>query len=389
MKKIFGIGFLLGPVLLLAGCSASSTPSASAPPSTAAPATSKPSVPATTAPAAPAATPAAAAPAAAVAPAAASPVTAASPVAAGPGAPEKTSLKLIQGSTPDFAQTALYKSIQYMKERYGVTAEISSVSDTDTATRAVIAGSADIVVNSLYYTVNAAKSGIGLKTIMVDSQSVTYLYMGAPEIKTLNDLVGKTVAYGKPGDISSTVVLACTKMSGIDPNQIKFVSMGGTSARLSALLAGQVQATVAQLAESLSAQQKGALNVLADCGKLIGTFLQTGVSSSDQWLAANPNLAQMYVDSYIDALRWATEDKEGYIALSKQIVPEMDDGLRSQSYDALKGVNLFAVNGGFTPETITKFINIGIETGAIEAPIPDTWYTVKYVDNYLARKGKR
>jgi sulfonate transport system substrate-binding protein len=307
---------------------------------------------------------------------------------AGPGEPESTTLRVVQGSDPDFTQVMLTKAIEYMQDDYGVTTEFVSVVDTDTATRSVIAGQQDIVVNSLYFGINANKQEIPLRTFMVDIQAVDYLMMSNPDVEAPEDLIGGTVGINKPGDLGATIADQCLKSVDIDPADVEFVQVGGTSARMSAVLAGQIMAAPAHAAESLNAQKEGALNILIDCGEAIGTFLQTGASATQDWLDANPNLAQMWTDSYIKACRWAADNKDEYIELSKEIIPDLDDEIRDSTYDFLLGAEVWGVNGGLTQESIDKLVTIGLDAGSIEEPVPDNWYTMAYIENYLARNGE-
>ncbi|MBX3030228.1 MAG: ABC transporter substrate-binding protein [Chloroflexi bacterium] len=304
----------------------------------------------------------------------------------GPGAPEKTTLKIVQGSDPDFTQVALTKAIETLNAQ-GITTEFASVVDTDTATRSVIAGQQDIVVNSLYFGINANQQGIPLRTFLADIQAVDYLLVSIPSVTDIMTLQGGTVGINKPGDLGATVADQCLKFANVDVTQVDYVQVGGTSARMSALLAGQIMAAPAHAAEALNAQKQGALNILADCGEIIGTFLQTGASTTQEWLDANPNLAQHFTDAYIDALRWAATDKEAYIELSKVVVPDLDDEIRDTTYDLLISQNVFAVDGGLTPESIQKLVDIGLDAAAITEPVSTEWYTMANVDSYLARRG--
>jgi ABC-type nitrate/sulfonate/bicarbonate transport system substrate-binding protein len=309
--------------------------------------------------------------------------------AAGPGTPEKTTLKIVQGSSPDFTQVALTKALDNLKAK-GITAEFQSVDDTDVATRAVIAGQADVVVNSLFFGINAVKEGIPLVTIMVDAQTLDYLLVSVPSVtdpKQLED--GGTVGINQPGDLGATVADQCLKFAEVDVTKVEFVSVGGTGARMAALIAGQIQAAPAHAAEALAAQREGGLNVLVDCGKQIGSFLQTGATVTEDFLAKNPNLSQHFVDAYLDAIRWAEDNKDEYIALSKTVVPDMPDDMRGPAYDVLKGAGLFAVNGGLTAESIKKLTDIGLDAKSIEAPLPDNWYTLDLIEDYVARNGER
>lgn len=330
----------------------------------------------------------AASPAATEAPAVtAAPAESAAPsTAAGPGAPEKTTLKVVQGSDPDFTQVGLTKAFEYLKDK-GIDVEFSSVVDTDTATRSVIAGQQDIVVNSLYFGVNANQQGIPLRTFMADITAVDYLLMSIPSVTDVKQLEGGTVGINKPGDLGATVADQCLKFSDVDVSKVEYVQVGGTSARMAALLAGQIDSAPAHAAEALNAQKEGGLNILVDCGEAIGTFLQTGASSTQEWLDANPNLAQHFTDAYIDAQRWAQTNKDEYIALSKEVVPDLDDQIRSDTYDLLVKQGVFGVDGGLNPDSIKKLIDIGLDSKSIEAPVPDDWYTMTNVDSYLERNG--
>ena len=356
--KIARAGVLLATAIVLAACSA-------------APA-------ATTAPTAP--------PASATAGASAS--APASQGAATPGAPESTTLRIVQGSSPDYTQIALTKAIEYLNER-GIETTFESVDDTDVATRAVIAGQADVVVNSLFFGINAAKEGIPLVTLMADAQTLDYLLVSVPDITEPSQLEnGGTMGINQPGDLGATVADQCLKFLEVDVTTVDFVQVGGTGARLAALLAGQIQASPAHAAEALAAVDEGGLNVLADCGQAIGSFLQTGATVDQGWLDANPNLAQHFVDAYIDALRWAEENKEEYMELSRTVLPEMPEEQRGPAYDVFKNVGLFAVNGGLSAESIQKLTDIGLDAGSIEEPVPDNWYTMELIENYLARNGE-
>lgn len=358
--KLTRIGSLLGTVILVAACSSGATPSS-------APASSAPEPTAVASDA---------------------PASVAPSEVAGPGAPEKAVLKVVQGSDPDFTQVGLSKAIEYMQAK-GVTVEFSSVVDTDTATRSVIAGQQDIVVNSLYFGINANKAGIPLRTFLVDIQAVDYLLMSIPDVTDIKTLEGGTVGINKPGDLGATIADQCLKFSDVDVTKVEYVQVGGTSARMSALIAGQIMAAPAHAAEALNGQKEGGLNILVDCGEAIGTFLQTGASSTQEWLDANPNLAQLWTDAYIDALRWSAENKDEYIALSKTVVPDLDDAIRDSTYDLLVKQKVFAVNGGLNVDAVKKLVDIGLDSASIEAPVPDDWYTLKYIESYLARNGEQ
>jgi ABC-type nitrate/sulfonate/bicarbonate transport system substrate-binding protein len=287
----------------------------------------------------------------------------------------------------------LTRAISTLNEQ-GIETTFESVDDTQVATNAVIAKQADIVVNSLFFGINAAKEGIPLVTVMVDAQTLDYLLVSLPTITEPGQVT--KMGINQPGDLGATVADQCLKFAGVDVATVEFVSVGGTGARMAALVAGAenpsaatIEAAPAHAAEALAAAEEGGLNVLVDCGDAIGSFLQTGATVEQSWLDANRPLAQAFVDAYIDALRWADDNKDAYIELSKEVVPDMPDEMRGPAYDVLHDVGLFATNGGLTPASIQKLTDIGVDAESIEEPVPDNWYTMDLIEDYLARNGER
>jgi ABC-type nitrate/sulfonate/bicarbonate transport system substrate-binding protein len=362
-------GALLATAFLIAACSgAAPTPAPTQAPATQAPATQAPAT---------------------EAPATAAPAT----EAPASGGLAGSKLRIVQGSSPDFTQIALTKAIQTLNDE-GIETTFQSVDDTQVATNAVIGHQADITVNSLFFGINAVKEGIPLVTIMVDAQTLDYLLVSLPTITDVNQV--KKMGINQPGDLGATVADQCLKFAGVDVSTVEFVSVGGTGARMAALVAGAenpsaatIDAAPAHAAEALAAAKEGGLKTLVDCGQAIGSFLQTGATVEAGWLADNKPLAQAFVDAYIDALRWAQDNKDEYIELSKEVIPDMPDEMRGPAYDVLHDAGLFAINGGLTPESIQKLTDIGLDSKSIEEPVPDNWYTMDLINDYLARNGTR
>jgi ABC-type nitrate/sulfonate/bicarbonate transport system substrate-binding protein len=334
-------------------------------------------------------TPAGATPAASTGP---QPSTGAEPTgAAGPGAPETTTLRVAFSGQPDFTQVANFRWLDELKAKHGIDAEPLIFEGTDPPFRAVISGDADMVVGQVPPGIKLVlEASEDLQMIGADVAASDYLLVSTSDINTPTDLYGKKVGTAGAGAVSDSLTLAALKRQGIDTSQIEFVQIGGTGARMAALLSNQVSAGAAHAAEGYDAVSKG-LNELLPIGEALGPYLFHGVWAKKTWLDANPNLAQIAIDEFMESVRWAAGNKDDYIAIAKTKVEGLSDDAMSKAYDLFLRIKLFAVNGGLEPATVDATIALEQEVGGLPADIPptDQWLNDTFVQSYLERNGSQ
>jgi NitT/TauT family transport system substrate-binding protein len=93
--------------------------------------------------------------------------------------------------------------------------------------------------------IEAINNGAPLRIIGSGVQSIAdLLWMakkGAP-LHSIEDLIGKKVAFTAPGSVTNMLILMSMKKKGIDPNAMKLVPVGGIGANVSAVLNNAVDA---------------------------------------------------------------------------------------------------------------------------------------------------
>ena len=325
------------------------------------------------------------------APPTAAPAASASAKPTPPGAPESTSLRIAHSGSDDFDSTNARYFINLLKAK-GFTVDYQNLSTADVALRTLVAGQADLYIGSLGTVARFTQAaGGGVKVIGNDIKATDYLLVSQSTIPNVAALAGKTVGINSPGDAGDTAARACLQSANFDLTKATFVQIGGTSARVAALVAGKIDAAPAHTAETLSALAKvSTLKILVNCGEAIGPILEHGLTASDGWLAKNPNAAQIAVDLWIDAARWAATNKAEFLALSKIVTPDLDDGIRGPTWDAFAKVGYYAKNGGMSDALLTGWDKLALLTREITTgTVPDhkLWIDQKYVNSYLARFG--
>ena len=225
-----------------------------------------------------------------------------------------------------FDDVSLSHWIQELKDQYGITLNLTGVDSADTSLRAVVSGAQDLAVaQSLTGLVNLVQqSGSDVKLIAADTYGSDYQIVSKSSINGVSDLAGKTEGISAPGDASELVSHLCLNNQGFDYPSLKIVRVGGTGARVAALLAGQIDIGAAHIADAKDAVAKsnGALKILFDCGKVVGNYPVTGMVARGEWLKQNPELAQVLVNTYVDSMRWAATNKDEYLKAATTWVPD-------------------------------------------------------------------
>ncbi len=170
----------------------------------------------------------------------------------------------------------------------------------------------------------AIMQGIGLKILMVfDSKPQFWLY-GAPEIKTLRDVKGKTVAIQTIGGASGHMTREILIKSGIDPQRDVKIQVIPLEGRLAALGTGSVAATVVNAPERTRANKLG-FNELASYGDHF-EYSSGGVAATDKMLAERPDFVRRFLAGTLQTFQWYKRNEKDAVKMFARFskVPEED-----------------------------------------------------------------
>ncbi|HVA23913.1 MAG TPA: ABC transporter substrate-binding protein [Chloroflexota bacterium] len=141
-----------------------------------------------------------------------------------------------------------------------------------------------------------------------------------PDIKSLADLKGKTLAVGTPASAASIVFELMVKSAGLDPKKdVKWIYAGTPAAEWAALQQGQVDGATLVWPFDIQAKQKG-FNLIGD-GKqmhLAGASLTVGAQRD--WVKSNGPLVQNFLKALTESSYLANTDKaKAEAAISKRL----------------------------------------------------------------------
>ena len=202
-----------------------------------------------------------------------------------------------------------------------------------TATQTLLSGQLHFS-SSAGTALSAALRGGLVKIVYTNMSRPTYrLVSNKPEIKTLQDLVGKKIAINTFGDTGHLATLLLFKKYGLDPKSFLFIAVRN-EARFPAFVSGSVDA--APLSPRDIAQVgplKG--HILADTTKEV-QLVWNGVAVSSKLLAENPLLVERFLRAVAKGREFARFYKEPTIAMIAKHTPSPLDVL-SLDYDTVLG----------------------------------------------------
>lgn len=164
----------------------------------------------------------------------------------------------------------------------------------------------------------AALAGAELRFVVGASLRSHWIILGRPELARVEDLKGKTIAYGRPGgadyDEGAAVMLRVFKMDvGRD---YKVLSFPGEPERIAAMVNGNIQAalvTVAQVPTAINLGMKVLLRVGDHIERAAGT-----IWVRKEYADKNPDVITKFIRGTAKAIMYTRANKEGSIPVLKE-----------------------------------------------------------------------
>lgn len=296
-----------------------------------------------------------------------------------------------------WAPAYLAETLGYFKEA-GLKAEFVTASGPD-ASAAVFSGDAQFGLRGIEMGLMANAAGQGCKILMSTTGLYPYQLIGvSPDYSTLDSLRGKVVAGGVGASSGPQAFSrACLSDAGLQPDVDVSVMSMPSSAYLSAIQAGEIQAAVATnpwIGKQLL--DNGGV-VLVDgtdpayTERLMGTsnYELFMVFCSDAYIQSNPETVQKVVTAMTKAVKWmntATAEE-----ISESLAPLFAEKMDMMNYSVsyTKEHKIWTTDGYHTDSGYQAALDLTKLSGGITADIPaSTVFDESFLDKAWAEIGK-
>lgn len=269
-------------------------------------------------------------------------------------------------------------------EEEGIHLDLVTAGASARALQQVAAGVAQVGSSSMVDTVRAINAGAEVKVFLNSLAVATHTLVAAKEIKSVADLKGKRVMTGGQGDITNIWWKAMAKHYGLDPEKdVQLLYSGSTSNRMSALLAGGVDATILSTPQSFKVVQEGWTD-LGPVAPFLGEFPMMIWHVNDEWAKNNEKVLVAFAKAHNKAVRYMSDPahrQEVSEMLARASNSSIDDALKS--WDISMKVHSFVPDGSVAVSAVDRVSKTLMESGDIKPPAKpaSAYYDGRYVQS--------
>jgi NitT/TauT family transport system substrate-binding protein len=264
------------------------------------------------------------------------------------GKPEKSDV-VVSYAQPSGAFTPIWVAYEAgLFKKYGLNANLQLLTPQVSA-QAVISEEVDFYTDGPDL-INARLRGALVKYFGGTMQQLVFQIWGAKELKTIQDLKGKTIAASTPRAALDTATREALKKNGLVPDRdVQILYVQTVPAILSSILGGKTAAGTLSAPNTLKAKDSG-LNLLVDIGKLNIPAFQVAYGTTEKYLKNNPNTVYAFLKAIAEGVVLSRNDP----GVAKKAIgkyAKIEDGPTIDgTYDAF--APYWAMNLGVRPEAI-------------------------------------
>jgi ABC-type nitrate/sulfonate/bicarbonate transport system substrate-binding protein len=205
------------------------------------------------------------------------------------------------------------------------------------ATAALISGGADVSTSSSA-ALSAMLRGASLKIVYTMMDRPNYqLWSTQPELKTLQDLKGKSVGVQTRGDTNEVTTHLALLAAGLPPDWVAYTAIGTGAVGRAVIQSGALPAIMASKEDIESLRGTPALergHLIVDTFKTI-RMPYTGAVVSNKLLASNPGLVKRYLRATLKGMRYMRTFRAETNAILKRLGADEDDRTLEVNYTAV------------------------------------------------------
>lgn len=175
-----------------------------------------------------------------------------------------------------------------------------------TAIAALVAGELDFST-TVGAGISASMRGLPIKRILYIQQSVTFALMAAPEIKSVRDLIGKSVGAVALTDATAIAAREIIKGNGVDPSAVNFFYTQSTENSRTALMSKKIAAAMLPPPFAEETQVRG-FNRLAEA-KDYAPLSGIGLLASSEALKRNPTKGLSVIRAVLRTMAYMRDPK--------------------------------------------------------------------------------
>jgi NitT/TauT family transport system substrate-binding protein len=247
-------------------------------------------------------------------------------------------------------------------KKHGLDVDMLFINGSTRGIQSLIAGDLNFTGAVGTSAINGRLAGGDIRIISSLVNTLPYYVVGKPEIKSPEDLKGRSAATHIPGTSADFALRLALRRFGIDYLEIRAVTIGGSPARVASVMNGQLDFTVVTEPGKIEAERAG-LKVIMNMAKLDIPFQFTCAVTTGQVIREQPEKVMGFVKAMAEAVHFYKNNKEPVIKIMQKYTrgqqrpvlegayAAYDELLVRDTYPTLEGLkNTLEVQASFDPK---------------------------------------
>jgi NitT/TauT family transport system substrate-binding protein len=199
-------------------------------------------------------------------------------------------------------------------KKYGLDVELIFINGSTRGVQSLVAGDIEFAGAVGTSAINGKLAGGDI--VIIDSlvNTLPYYIIGSPKIKSPEDLKGRTLATHIPGTSADFAVRLALRKFSIDYKDIQAVMVGGSPARVAAVINGQTDFTMVTEPGKIQGEKAG-MKLIVDMAKLKIPFQFSCTVTSRKLIREQPKTVEAMVKAMADAVHFFKTNKKETIRI--------------------------------------------------------------------------
>lgn len=253
----------------------------------------------------------------------------------------------------------------FLKEEGITEAKILAFRGDADVVQALAGGSVDINVASLIGLVSTISSGQKFRAIWAGYNMPFFDWYALPKFKSIAQTKGGRYAVSKFGSLTDSLTRYALRSAGLDPDKdVTILQLGGSTQSLTAMDAGQIDASILSAPQSYMAADKGFVKLMSQKEQIAPDWPTHVIYAKEDFLAKNPNRMKAFLRATGRAMDWIranrdeaakvlTNEMKFKVEYCRRAIDDIQDGWYADGRLPQKGMKIFweiSVQGGDVTE---------------------------------------
>jgi len=220
-------------------------------------------------------------------------------------------------------------------KKYGLDVELIFINGSTRGVQSLVARDIEFAGAVGTSAINGKLAGGDI--VIIDSlvNTLPYYIIGSPKIKSPEDLKGRTLATHIPGTSADFAVRLALRKFGIDYKDIQAVMVGGSTARVAAVINGQTDFTMVTEPGKIEGEKAG-MNLVIDMAKLKIPFVFTCTVTSGKLIREQPKTVEALVKAVAEAVHFFKDNRKDSIRIMDKYIRGAKPNVLEGSWNAYK-----------------------------------------------------